>query len=126
MRQPTAGQASVICSALYLAYQASNSVSLARCSTATVALLYLSLSTFTSIYLYIAYYLPLVKNQKIDFSNNHWRTTAPRTVQVATISLVTLYITFSIVLSQSEAFHFLGFLAAGVILAGVVAFAQLF
>ncbi|KAI9346489.1 hypothetical protein BDR26DRAFT_855667 [Obelidium mucronatum] len=125
-RTPSATQASVILGSLYLAYQAYQQVSLADASTLTLFLLYSSALSFFGIYIYIGYYLPLVKNIKLDFSNNKWRTTAPRLIQAATVSLITLYVTLSIVLSQGQAFHFLGFLVAAVLIAGVVAIAQLF
>ncbi|KAJ3298786.1 hypothetical protein BCR33DRAFT_854719 [Rhizoclosmatium globosum] len=125
-RLPSATQASVIFASAYLAYQAYHTVSLERASTFTLSLFVLSLASFSSIYLYIAYYLPIVKNVHFDFKSNNWRKSAPRLVQTATLSLITFYITLSILLSQSDAFSWAGFLVAAILIAGVLATAQLF
>ncbi|TPX78616.1 hypothetical protein CcCBS67573_g00168 [Chytriomyces confervae] len=109
---------------LYLTWHSIAHVHLDRVSATTKTVLLSSIIVFASIYLYIGYYMPLVLGRRMDFKGNAWRTEAPRLVQAATISLILLFVSLSVVLSHVYGAG--GFVAAGVEMAGAVAVASLF
>ncbi|KAI8613934.1 hypothetical protein BC830DRAFT_1129747 [Chytriomyces sp. MP71] len=124
MRLPTFTQTLFIITATSFTWHSIEHVALDKVSLATQVVLFSSLAVFLSIYVYIAYYLPLVKGHRINFAHNKWRYEAPRLIQTATVSLLVLYISLSAVLSQE--YSVFSFLIAGVELAGLFSITSLF